>query len=369
MPEVRIVDSLSAVDRDDWRALFPGAVEDYDYLTAVEAAGLKGFQWRYAVGYEGDRLVAAAPGFTSAYPLDTTLSGIGRRVADSLRRVLPDALTLRLACLGSPCTETAILGLAPDAKTPPVRLVRTLVEAFEDAARRDGCRLLGVKDVAEPDRAAWAPVLGALGYGAIPGQPIARLPVDFTSIDDYLARLSPGVRKDMRRKLRALSRVRIDVRTNVDDVIDRIMELYAQTLARAEMSFEELTPEFITGVLARMPGRAACVLYFEGDELLAVNLLVEDGDTLVDKFFCMDAARGRPLNLYFLSWFTNLRLCLARGRTVYQAGQAAYANKLRLGSELTRTSNYFRHRNALVNGALRLVAPMFGADPTLKDAA
>jgi predicted N-acyltransferase len=369
MPEVRVLDSLAAVDRGQWRALFPGAAEDYDYLAAVEAAGLKGFQWRYAVAYEDDRLVAAAPGFTTAYPLDTTLTGVGRRVADSLRRVLPDALTLRLACLGSPCTETAILGVAPGAATPPTRLVRALIEAFEDAARRDGCRLMGVKDVAEPDRAAWAPVLGPLGYGAIPGQPIARLPIDFASVDDYLARLSSGVRKDMRRKLRALGRVHIEVRANVDDVIGRIMQLYAQTLARAEMSFEELTPEFFTGVLARMPGRAACVLYYEGGDLLAVNLLVEDGDTLIDKFFCMDAARGRPFNLYFLSWFTNLRLCLARGRTVYQAGQAAYDNKLRLGCTLTRTSNHFRHRNALVNGALRLVAPMFGADPTLRDAA
>lgn len=369
MPDVRVLDSLAAVDRDQWRALFPGAAEDYDYLAAVEAAGLKGFQWRYAVAYEGERLVAAAPGFTTAYPLDTTLTGVGRRVADSLRRVLPDALTLRLACLGSPCTETAILGVATDAQARPVRLVRAVVEAFEDAARRDGCRLLGVKDVAEPDRAVWAPVLSGLGYGAIPGQPIARLAVDFADIDTYLAGLSAGVRRDMRRKLRALDRVRIEVRTSVDDVIGRIMELYAQTLARAEMSFEELTPEFFTGVLARMPGRSACVLYYEGSDLLAVNLLVEDGPTMVDKFFCMDAERGRPLNLYFLSWFTNLRLCLARGRTVYQAGQAAYANKLRLGCTLTRTANHFRHRNALVNGALRLVAPMFGADPTLQDAA
>jgi predicted N-acyltransferase len=369
MPDVRVLDSLAAIDRDQWRALFPGAAEDYDYLAAVEAAGLPGFQWRYAVAYEEDRLVAAAPGFTTAYPLDTTLTGVGRRVADSLRRVLPATLTLRLACLGSPCTETAILGVAPDAHTPTPRLVRALVEAFEEAARRDGCRLLGVKDVAEPDRPAWAPVLSGLGYGAIPGQPIARLTVNFADVEAYLAGLSPGVRRDMRRKLRALERVRIEVRTNVDDVIDRIMDLYGQTLARAEMSFEELTPAFFTGVLARMPGRAACVLYYEGRDLLAVNLVVEDGPTMVDKFFCMDAERGRPLNLYFLSWFTNLHLCLARGRTVYQAGQAAYANKLRLGCTLTRTSNHFRHRNALVNGALRLVAPMFGADPTLQDAA
>ena len=368
MPDVRIVDSLAAVDRDQWRALFPGAAEDYDYLAAVEAAGLKGFQWRYAVAYDEDRLVAAAPGFTTAYPLETTLTGAGRRAAESLRRVLPAALTLRLACLGSPLTETAILGLAADAQTPAA-LVSALVGAFEAAAHADGCRLLGVKDVAEPDRDLWAPAMERLGYKAIPGQPIARLAVDFPTVADYIAGLGSSVRKDMRRKLRTQRRVRIDVRQNVDDVIGRIMDLYAQTRARAEMSFEELTPEFFTGVLARMPGRSACVLYYEDDDLLAVNLLVEDGATMVDKFFCMDAERGRPLNLYFLSWFTNLRLCVARGRTVYQAGQAAYANKLRLGSELTRTSNYFRHRNALVNGALRLIAPMFGADPTLKDAA
>lgn len=369
MPDIRVIDSLTAVDRDQWRALFPGAAEDYDYLAAVEAAGLKGFQWRYALAYEHGRLVAAAPGFTSRYALETTLTGVGRSLAEGLGRVAPEALTLRLGCLGSPCTETAILGLAADAGTPAAELVRSLVAAFEEAARQDGCQLLGVKDVAEPAQSAWAPALLSLGYRSIPGQPIARLALDFASIDDYLGGLSASVRKDMRRKLRALDRVRIEVRDNVDDVIDRIMALYAETLARAEMSFEELTPAFFQGVLAHMQGRSACVLYFEGNDLLAANLLVEDGATMVDKFFCMDAARGRPLNLYFLSWFTNLRLCLARGRTSYQAGQAAYLNKLRLGSELVRTRNYFRHRNALVNGALRLVAPMFAADPTLKDAA
>lgn len=369
MPEVSVVDSLAHVDRSQWRALFPGQAEDYDYLYAVEAAGLEGFRWRYAVAYEDNRLVGAAPGFTTAYALETTLAGVGRRVAESLRRLLPDALTLRLACLGSPCTDTAILGVADDARTPRTDLVCALVAAFENAARRDGCKLLGVKDVADPDRATWESALSPLGYMGISGQPVARLPLSFATIDDYLAGLSASARKDMRRKLRAMESVRIEIRGNVDDVIGRIMVLYAQTLSRAEMTFEELTPAYFQGVLARMPGRSACVLYYEGQDLLAVNLLVEDGATLIDKFFCMDAERGRPLNLYFLSWFTNLQLCLARGRTIYQAGQAAYANKLRLGSELTRTSNYFRHRNGLVNHALRLVAPMFAADPTMKDAA
>ena len=98
--------------------------------------------------------------------------------------------------------------------------------------------------------------------------------------------------------------------------------------------------------------------------LLAANLLLQDGDTLLDKYFCMDAARGRAFNLYFLSWFTNVRLCLEGGRTRYQAGQAAYGAKLRLGSQLTRTANYFRHRHPLLNAVLRLAAPLFAADGT-----
>jgi hypothetical protein len=135
------------------------------------------------------------------------------------------------------------------------------------------------------------------------------------------------------------------------------------------MALEDLTPAYFQGVLRRMSGRAFCTLYWQGDELLAVNLLLQDGDTLLDKFFCMDAERGRSLNLYFLSWFTNVRLCLERGLKRYFSGQAGYENKLRLGSTLTRTANYFRHRNALVNGGLRLVAPLFAADPIPRQAA
>jgi len=94
--------------------------------------------------------------------------------------------------------------------------------------------------------------------------------------------------------------------------------------------------------------------------------LLQGEGVLLDKYFLMDAARGRPLNLYFLSWFTNVRLCLERGLTRYQSGQAAYHNKLRLGSRLTRTSIYFRHRNPVFNAVMQRFAPLFAADPTVE---
>ena len=370
MPDVRVIDSLARVDAGAWDRLFPGALEGYDYLMAVEDAGLDGFRWRYLLLEEAGALLAAAPAFLTEYALETTLAGPGRRLAAGLRKVIPDALTLRLACVGSPCTETAMLGFDPgiaDGRRPA--LLRQLLAGFERAAARERCGLLGVKDVAEDAAWLWDAAAEAGGYRAIASLPSANLDIDFASIEAYLARLSPGTRRDMRRKLRAFDRVRVELRSDVDDVIDRVMALYRQTRARAEMALEDLTPAYFQGVAARMGERALYVLYYEGDDLLGVNLLLQDGATLLDKFFCMDAERGRPLNLYFLSWFANVRLCLERGLSRYQSGQAGYENKLRLGSRLVRTANYFRHRNALLNGGLRLVAPLFAADPVPRQAA
>lgn len=363
MPEARVVTSISDIGARSWDALFPGELESYDYLMAVEAAGLEGFRWRYAVVTDDDRLLAAAPVFLTAYALETTLTGAGRWLAGGVRRVLPNALTLKLACLGSPCTETLSVGYALDLSiTERALVLRRLLATFEAEARREGCGLMGVKDVPGPERVFWDVVAGPVGYQPIPGLPVAHLDIDFPDLQTYLGRLSGSVRKDMRRKLRSLEHVRIEVREDLDGVLDRVMDLYHQTRERAEMQFEDLTPAYFAGVTKQMPGRAFYVLYYAGDELLAANLLLQDGATLLDKFFCMDAARGRLFSLYFLSWFTNISLCLERGLRRYQSGQAAYENKLRLGSRLTPTSMYFRHRNPVVNRALQLLAPLLSAD-------
>lgn len=364
MPEVQVHESIERVGRERWNALFPGGIETFDYLRAVAASRLEGFHWRYLTVESAGNLLAAAPAFITGYALDTTLTGAGRRVVGAIRQLFPAALTLRLACIGSPCTETATVGVAPQLDAHGrAQALRLLVDGLERAAAREHCTLLAVKDVAAPDMAAWEQVLARRGYRSVPGLPVAHLDIDFDSLDGYLERLSAGTRRDMRRKLRAMGRVRIEVRDHLDGVLERVMALYRATRARAEMQFETLTPEYFAGLMAGMPGRAFCVLYYEGEQLLAANLLLQGEDMLLDKFFCMDAERGRPLNLYFLSWFTNVRLCLERGLGRYQSGQAAYANKLRLGSGLTRTAMFFRHRNMLVNGALRLAAPLLMPDP------
>lgn len=369
MADVRIFTSIDSIGRAPWNACFAGELEEFDYLRAIEQSGMKEFRWCYVCAFDDGVLQAAMPAFLNDYPLETTLEGGARKAVSMVRSIFPNALTLKLACLGSPDTEYGLVGFYPNvtAEKKPL-LLQAMLSAFERYAAEQGHTTLALKDIPQFQQALWKPVLEKNAYQAMAGLPIASLPITFATMDEYFEKLSPGTRKDMRRKLKASEQVRIEHRDNIDDVLPTIMALYRDTRARADMQFEDLTERFFSEVLSTMQGRSVCTLYYVGDDLLAANLLLKNETTLIDKFFCMDGERGRAHNLYFISWFTNIRYCLQHGLTLYQSGQASYENKLRLGSTLIHTSMYFKHRNRLINGVLQLAAPLLAFD-TVKEAA
>ena len=363
MLEARVVNSIHQIARNDWDACFPGALEGHDYLSAVEDSGLEDFVLRYVVVQQNGRLVGACPGFMCDYLLETTLNQFGRRVIEAIRRVAPRAFKVRLAALGSPCTEDVGLGGVPDLSSDlKQEVARLAVQAFESHGLAQGCRLLAVKDAPKADAELCA-ALRDLGYTSVPGMPSAELSIAFTDLEGYLAGLSRATRKDLRRKLRRPHNLRIEVRHDLAGLERQVEALYGETRARADQQLETLTAAYFTGVLQRMGERALCVLYFLGEDLIAFNLLLQDADTLLDKFFCMETVRGPEYDLYFVSWVQNIRLCLARGLKRYQSGQAGYATKRRLGCDFPATEMYFRHFNPLIDLALKWAAPLLADDP------
>ncbi len=364
----RVVSSLSVIDPVSWNACFPGELENHDYLLAVEKASIPGFSWNYIVIEENGRVVAAMPIFLTDYKLDTTLDeGMLRRVILRIRKHFSRFLTMKLVCIGSPCTEAGIIGFHPSIDEPrKSELLTQLLASFEHYSIMEDIKLLGIKDIPENFSEKFGALFHEYGFSLLPGMPTAWLAIDFSSVDEYFNRLSSNMRKDMRRKMKSLDSIRIERRTNIDDLLPQVMALYHDTRARSAWQFEELTPEYFTGVLANMPEHSHCNLYYAGEKLLAANLLIHNQHTLIDKFFCMDGIEGRKYNLYFLSWFTNLNYCLEHGLGFYQSGQAYYNNKLRLGSRLTRNNMYFKHRNFLINTLLRFAVPLLGADETLE---
>ncbi len=148
-------------------------------------------------------------------------------------------------------------------------------------------------------------------FNRVQCQSCARLPINFNSLEEFLARLSRAARKDLRRKMRASHEVRVIRSRTISPFLDRIYKLYLETVARGPMAFGAHNRLFFEKICERIPG-VEYTLYFVQEELAAFNLLVVKQEAIVDKYFCMDHELGRKYNLYVLSWLENVRTCVER---------------------------------------------------------
>ena len=347
----------------EWERLFPGELEDWHYYRAIEQAGLANFQWLYFAIREGARLRALVPAFITDYHLDTTLSGPLRQVTRVLTRLFPRLLVQRLLSLGSPVAEVCNAGFDPDCSAAEqAQLLDRILQNVESYASRHGISMVAAKDASAAGDALWSAAAQAHRLRRQPSLPTALLDLRFGSLDEYLASLSRATRKDLRRKLKACAAVRVEWRNNIDDIIGDVMRLYRATLVRAQFTFEELTPAFFTGVLRELGPRASCATYWLDDRLIAFNLVLHDGTSLLDKFLGMDYAVARRYNLYYFSWLQNIRFAIEHGLVLYQSGQGLHREKLRLGSRFSVNWLWYRHRNRLLDHAFAAFERLFRMD-------
>ena len=359
--ELVVASSIEAFTASEWNRLFPGELEDWSYYRATERAQLAGFAWLYFGVRVDSELRAAVPAFITDYRLDTTLDGRLRSVVAVLARAAPGLLRPRMLALGSPVGETCHAGYAPrSAQADRLRMLTLILDGCEAHAAKHGVRLLAVKDAGDAQSALWEWALTARGMRRQPGLATATLALPYTTLDDYLATLSYATRKNMRRKLRSRAALRIEWRHGLDGIRDAVARLYRNTLERAAMQLEELTPEFFESVLVELGERASCVCYWLDDTLVAFNLVLHDGERMIDKYIGMDYRHARNLNLYYVSWMENVRFAIEHRIPTYQSGQGLPQEKLRMGSTLTPNWLWYRHRNRLIDGTMKTAEHMLG---------
>ncbi len=357
--DIRLHDSIDQVSRSLWDDLHGDPTEGHAYLRAVERSGIQGFRFFYVTVWQGERLLAAAPGFVTDYALETTTDAGLARAVRGLRRWVPRLLVCRLAGLGSPVTEACSPAIAPDVSPQEHRrLVAALSEGLARKARAVSARLTALKDIPGGDRQTLA-ALDLAGMSAMASLPSAAIHLD--GVDDeaaYLARLSRATRRDLRRKQRRAEELAIERVTDLAPLRDQIDALYAETRSRARLAFEVLDHRYFEAVLAELGDRAALFVYRRDGRMIGFNLLIRNADQLVDKYFCA-TARARQSNLYFVSWLHNLAYARSLGLRTLVAGQGGYGAKLRLGCRLAPTVILFRHSWPPVNLALRLASRLF----------
>lgn len=356
MLKSRVITHIEQINKNDWNACYQSDVENYDYLLAIEKANIEGFEISYIIIEDENGLCGCAPIFFTNYDLETSLDEPLKKIVLKLKSKFPWFLRVKLAAIGSSCTEDAKIGIKKG--TEQDKVFQAIMHTFENIAKIKKAKLLAIKDLKISDAEAWNNGIKSSHFAKIAGMPIAFLPIDFTSIDEYFLKLSHATRKDMRRKLKSKNKLEILVTKSLKPYRHDFMALYEATLSRAQMTFEELPFEYFENILEQMPNNNICRLYFFNGKLLGANLLIHNHDELLDKYFIM-LDEGKKHNLYFISWFDNIQYCLDYNIKNFIAGQASYENKLKLGCNLQNTFMAFKHTNPIFGAILNIASPFF----------
>lgn len=342
------------------------------YLNALEPASLVShFLAHPPQQFQAWTSIAGLPAFRTRFDLLTTAD-------DALKRVLTrlpledswqDWLRIPSCFIGTTVSEYTLF----PAELAPTRLAEHLQQHY-----LKHYPLLIVKDIPQQspllDRTsnAYADALVQAceqrGFITLQGQALAYLPLDFSSIDDYLARLSHSRRKDIRRKLRARGEVTVEVLDTGDsyferpDVLNAFYALYLSVYRHSEIHFDLLSADFFRAVLQDAGSGGKVFIYRHHGEMVGYNLCFIVGDKLVDKYIGLAYPQARMLNLYFLSWIINLEYALAHGLKHYVTGWTDPQIKAYLGARFTFTRHAVFIRNPLLRFALTRLRNRFEHD-------
>jgi predicted N-acyltransferase len=332
---------------------------------------LKAFTAHPPLGFTVDESPQGMPGFVAPFNLLTTADdALRRRISGfPLYRWWGRLLQWRTRFAGTTVSEYAPLPRA----VSPLELARGL-----KAAHGRECKLLIVKDIAQDSpllsdventhARAFAAACEAEGYVLLEGQALAWVPIDFTSNDDYLARLSSGRRKNIRRKLRSRADLEIeavatgDARFNDAVMLAQFQALFDNVYAQSEIHFDQLSAAYFRALLQDAQSGGVVFVYRHAGQMIGWNLCYEHGGKLIDKYVGFAYPQAREHNLYFVSWMHNLEYARQHGLTHYVAGWTDPEVKSFLGARMTFTRHAVYARNSLLRALLRRLGGHFESD-------
>ncbi|MDR0827507.1 MAG: GNAT family N-acetyltransferase [Desulfovibrio sp.] len=206
------------------------------------------------------------------------------------------------------------------------------------------------------------------GYIEVRGQALAFVPIDFTGPDDYLRRLSPARRKDLRRKQRAANLLDAEVvpfgdgRFLHSSLQEEMYGMYREVFDQSDIHFDLLGPDFFAALTQSRRIKGVVICYRHQDLLVGYNICLIHKGMLIDKYIGFRYPLARELNLYFISWLFNLSFALQEGLNMYVAGWTDPQVKASLGARFTFTRHLVWVKNPVLRRILKSLRGFFEAD-------
>lgn len=346
--------------------------DSLEYLNQLEPSQLiQQFSSNPPDQFHSLRLPQGVPGFAADFDLLTTAEPAVKRNIERvpLYRYWSRALRIRTAFIGTTVSEYALFPANRDAASWLKPLCEQLGNDYWLTIIKDIPQQSPLLDGSSNEQADHLmAACEELGFIMIEGQALAYVPINFSSLDEYLAQLSAGRRRDIRRKWRSREALTIrqvatgDAQFDDEALIDSYYSLYLNVYQQSEIHFDRLSRAFFAGVLRNPQNGGIIFEYHYGETLIGYNLCFVHRNNLVDKYIGLRYPEARTHNLYFISWLMNLDYARSQGLKYYVAGWTDPEIKSYLGASFTFTRHAVYIRNGFLRRLLRRFSSLFESD-------
>lgn len=350
----------------EWKTAFQERAKDSRYFELVEETINPEFEYRYLAVHDSKGGVLAIQPFVL---LDQDiLEGAGARakaIAKKLRNVWPSFARIRVLMVGNAAGPGYLQPADPERKAAAARI---LAEHLVPVAKAQGARLAILKEFPRADREVLK-VFEDNGFTVMSGMPHTRHDLAaYGSFADYRSSHNRNGRRRIDRHLEAskAADIELEVRDSAEGVIDEAYALYAQTLAKADMSFERLTPEYLREMGKRMPDKARFFFWRQNGRMIGMAFCMVEGDTLLTEYLGMDYEVVQDLNLYFRIQYDVIGWAIDNGFKSIVSTPLVYEPKYYLGHQLLPVDLYLAQTlSPRLNGVLKRFGPAM--DPARND--
>jgi hypothetical protein len=327
----------------------------------IEPASLvRTFQEHPPEGFRAFDLCSGVPAFSASFDLLTTVEPSVRRFVDALpfAKTWRRLLHARTCFIGTTVSEYALFPVHASPEDVAQCIVASVGDDYPFVIVKD---IPGDPILIGEEAFAWSQELAKacerLGFIALEGQELAYIAIDFSSVDEFLARRSHARRKNLRRKLRSgsglqFAEIPAGSKLLTDAMIARMYELYLNVYRQSEIHFDLLTRDFFRALFLSTDSGGIVFLHYANDALIGFNLCFRTETMLIDKYIGFAYPQAHEHNLYTVSWFHNLEYALAHGLRYYVTGWTDPDVKRELGAQFTTTRHLVYVRNRFLRTIL-----------------
>ena len=313
LESVRIVESLAAIEREEWNALAgPQPFVRHEFLSALIdtgcAAARSGWRPQFVLLYRSGALAGAMPLFAKShsygeYVFDWAWAEAHERHGIDYYPKLVGAIPF------TPVKGARLLAASPEAKAT---LLGAALELARDAsslhvlfARDEDARLLADRGM------------------------LMRRTVQFhwrnegyADFDDFLGRLSHARRKNIRQERRRVAAAGVRLRRLEGAAIERRHWEFFNSCYRGTYAAHRSTPylslEFFLRIGASMPDNVVMVIAERENRAIAASLLLRDAESLYGRYW--GAVEHVPLLHFECCYYQAIEYAIEKKLTAFEGG-------------------------------------------------